>query len=162
MFYYSNYELLKSRTLAERAVEDMGLRKASSATAAEATSKPTSNAEAQLTAGSMLQDLFTRMRRGPAPVEIDPAVSRDNVPMQHVVTRGRPQQMHQHVPRIAGIDVETGVHRQTVGFTPHPEGAGLGSERPVESQIERVRGDCQSRPRDRPDRDQSRRRAKRR
>ena len=77
-FYYTNYELLKSRTLAERAVEDMGLRKASSATTADAASKPATSAEAELTAGSMLQDLFNRMRRGPAPVELDPTVSRDN------------------------------------------------------------------------------------
>jgi succinoglycan biosynthesis transport protein ExoP len=77
-FYYTNYELLKSRTLAERTVEDMGLRKASSATAAEAAAKPTTSGESQLTAGSMLQDLFNRMRRGPAPVELDPTVSRDN------------------------------------------------------------------------------------
>src|SRR5712692_2066594 len=40
-FYYTNYELLKSRTLAERAVEDMGLRKSSSAATAEAAAKPT-------------------------------------------------------------------------------------------------------------------------
>jgi polysaccharide biosynthesis transport protein len=77
-FYSTNYELLKSRTLAERAVEDMGMRKASSATAAETASRPTEKAESELTAGSMLQDLFTRMRRGPAPVELDPTVSRDN------------------------------------------------------------------------------------
>jgi len=77
-FYSTNYELLKSRTLAERAVEDMGMRKASSATAAEAASRATEKAESELTAGSMLQDLFTRMRRGPAPVELDPTVSRDN------------------------------------------------------------------------------------
>src|SRR5436189_5600966 len=56
----------------------MGLRKASSATTAEAASKPVASAESELTAGSMLQDLFTRMRRGPAPVELDPTVSRDN------------------------------------------------------------------------------------
>src|SRR5256885_226093 len=68
----------RGTALAERAVEDMGLRRASSATAAEAASKPTASAENQLTAGSMLQDLFNRMRRGPAPVELDPAVSRDN------------------------------------------------------------------------------------
>src|SRR5437016_11656155 len=77
-FYYTNYELLKSRTLAERSVEDMGLRKASSAAASDAASKPVTSAEAELTAGSMLQDLFNRMRRGPAPVELDPNVSRDN------------------------------------------------------------------------------------
>src|SRR5438105_12781687 len=70
-FYYTNYELLKSRTLAERAVEDMGLRKASSAATADAASKPATSAD-ELTAGSMLQDLFNRMRRGPAPVELDP------------------------------------------------------------------------------------------
>jgi uncharacterized protein involved in exopolysaccharide biosynthesis len=77
-FYQTNYELLKSRTLAERTVEDIGLRKAPpSASAAQESPKGIPGADAHA-AGSILEDLFQRMVKGPVPVAIDPATRDDN------------------------------------------------------------------------------------
>jgi capsular exopolysaccharide synthesis family protein len=70
-FYTTNYELLKSRTLAERAVEDLGMRKpVPSEAVKQESSKPAS--------ASFLEDLFTRLRRGPPPAEVDAATRDDN------------------------------------------------------------------------------------
>src|SRR5258706_1475844 len=77
-FYQTNYELLKSRTLAERTVEDIGLRKASSAAAAAQDSPKTIPGTDPHSAGSILDDLFQRMVKGPVPVAIDPATRDDN------------------------------------------------------------------------------------
>ena len=73
-FYYTNYELLKSRTLAERAVEDMGLRKSASTLAG--VEPPKAAPEPQQSAG-FLHDFFNRLR-GPAPTPIDAATMEDN------------------------------------------------------------------------------------
>ncbi len=72
-FYNTNYELLKSRAVAERAVEDLGLRRPP-ATAGEA-AKPADDTPA---ATSLLHDFISRLRGGAQPVEIDPAVRQDN------------------------------------------------------------------------------------
>ncbi len=77
-FYATNYELLKSRTLAERAVEDIGLRKnppPDSVSLLPATTAP--SLEAQST-GSTVEDLFRRMLKGPPAVDINPATRDDN------------------------------------------------------------------------------------
>jgi succinoglycan biosynthesis transport protein ExoP len=73
-FYYTNYELLKSRALAERAVEDMGLRK-NPPPGADATSGRIQEAPAP---NFTLSDLVSRLRHGPAPVDIDPATRDDS------------------------------------------------------------------------------------
>ena len=70
-FYYTNYELLKSRTVAERAAEDIGLRKAASGTD-EAAAKPE---EAR---GNFLHEFFNMVRGTPQPVAIDRAAQQDN------------------------------------------------------------------------------------
>jgi succinoglycan biosynthesis transport protein ExoP len=70
-FYYTNYELLKSRALAERAVEDLGLRK-STGVAVEPRPAPEPPPS-----GSFLYDFFSRLR-GPPPIQIDPATMEDN------------------------------------------------------------------------------------
>ena len=75
-FYYTNYELLKSRTLAERAADDMGLRKPPPG-AADAAPKAAEPAEAG-GPGFFLHDFFNRLRGTPPPVAIDPSVSQDN------------------------------------------------------------------------------------
>jgi len=75
-FYPTNYELLKSRTLAERAVEDIGLRRAPPA--ASASQEPAKGIPGNEPAGSVLEDLFERMVKGPVPVAIDPAIRDDN------------------------------------------------------------------------------------
>ena len=77
-FYATNYELLKSRTLAERAVEDIGLRKnppTESVSLAPAGATP--GIEAQST-GSIVEDLFRRLVKGPPIVDIDPATRDDS------------------------------------------------------------------------------------
>lgn len=73
-FYATNYELLKSRTLAERAVEDIGLRKNPSSaglTPGEPAPLP------QAAPGNPLENLVDWLRRGPAPVNVDPAARID-------------------------------------------------------------------------------------
>jgi polysaccharide biosynthesis transport protein len=75
-FYQTNYELLKSRTLAERAVEEIGLRKAAPAGAAD--TEPRKPAETPAAEESFLESLFNRMRKGPPAVDIDPATREDN------------------------------------------------------------------------------------
>ena len=77
-FYATNYELLKSRTLAERAVEDIGLRKNPPALGAQEPAKDPSGAEAKLPSDSFLKDFLSRVLNGPAPVEVDPATTKDN------------------------------------------------------------------------------------
>ena len=57
-FYYTNYELLKSRTLAERAAEDMGLRKNHPAPGADATPK----ASEEKQDGNSLHAFLNRLR----------------------------------------------------------------------------------------------------
>jgi succinoglycan biosynthesis transport protein ExoP len=73
-FYYTNYELLKSRTLAERAAEDMGLRKNQAAPATDAAPK----AAEEKQDGNSLHAFLNRLRGGPPPVHIDPSVTEDN------------------------------------------------------------------------------------
>ncbi|HUL96890.1 MAG TPA: polysaccharide biosynthesis tyrosine autokinase [Usitatibacter sp.] len=76
-FYQTNYELLKSRTLAERAVEELGLRKGvpaepdASSVVQAAPARPTD------LWGSVL-DFIARLRNGPPPVDVDPATRDDN------------------------------------------------------------------------------------
>jgi uncharacterized protein involved in exopolysaccharide biosynthesis len=70
-FYTTNYELLRSRSLSERAVEDLGLRKAPSPDAGhEPVSKPVPT--------SMIEDIITRIRRGPPAADVDAATKDDN------------------------------------------------------------------------------------
>ena len=71
-FYTTNYELLKSRTLSERAVEDMGLRKPLPADAG----KEPVGSKAPPT--SLIEDIVTRLRRGPPPADVDAATKDDN------------------------------------------------------------------------------------
>src|SRR6185503_8526739 len=67
----TNYELLKSRTLSERAVEDLGMRKAPPADAGhEPAGKPAST--------SMIDDILARIRRGPPAADVDAATKYDN------------------------------------------------------------------------------------
>ena len=76
-FYQTNYELLKSRSLAERAVEELGLRKG---TPADPDPSSVAQAAPQRPAdlwGSVL-DFIARLRNGPPPVEVDPAIRDDN------------------------------------------------------------------------------------
>ena len=77
-FYATNYELLKSRTLAERAVEDIGLRKAAPAgPAPQEALRGVPGHEAQ-TPGAIIEELFTRMIKGPTPVAIEASTRDDN------------------------------------------------------------------------------------
>jgi capsular exopolysaccharide synthesis family protein len=71
-FYTTNYELLKSRTLSERAVEDLGLRKP---LAADAGKEPVHTKTAPT---SLIEDIVTRVRRGPPPADVDAATKDDN------------------------------------------------------------------------------------
>lgn len=73
-FYYTNYELLKSRALAERAAEDIGLRKGSS-TLAEPAAKSADEAPQP---GHFLHDFFNRLRGAPPPLQVDAATMQDN------------------------------------------------------------------------------------
>jgi capsular exopolysaccharide synthesis family protein len=72
-FYYTNYELLKSRALAERAAEDIGLRKAAPP-AVEPGAKPAGPAPA----GNFLHDFLNRLRGAPPALQVDPATMQDN------------------------------------------------------------------------------------
>ena len=74
-FYYTNYELLKSRTLAERAAEDIGLRKNAPSQGTEAVKAPDQQPQE---AGLFLHDFFNRIRGVPPPVQIDPGAMQDN------------------------------------------------------------------------------------
>jgi capsular exopolysaccharide synthesis family protein len=71
-FYTTNYELLKSRTLSERAVEDLGLRKP---LPADAGKEPV---HARPVPTSLIEDIVARLRRGPPPVDVDAATRDDN------------------------------------------------------------------------------------
>jgi len=75
-FYYTNYELLKSRSIAERAVEDLGLRKGAAAVQSTETPKPAPG-QPNAQTGNFLHDFFVRLR-GPAPVQVDPATMQEN------------------------------------------------------------------------------------
>ena len=76
-FYNTNYELLKSRAVAERAVDDLGLRRnAPAAAAAESPAKP-ATAEAP-SVGQVVHDFLNRVRGGAPHVDIDPAVRQDH------------------------------------------------------------------------------------
>ena len=68
-FYYTNYELLKSRTVAERAAEDIGLRKSALAKEAPKAAEPEPG---------FLQTLFNFLRGTPPPVDIDAATRAEN------------------------------------------------------------------------------------
>jgi len=67
-FYATNYELLKSRSLAERAVEDLGLRKNASAANPERVAAKDAGPQSF---GASVMAFFTRLREGPPPAEID-------------------------------------------------------------------------------------------
>lgn len=73
-FYFTNYELLKSRTLAERAVEDIGLRKGS----AGGVDVPQDAVELPLREGNPVTEAFAWLRRGPVPVTVDPGSRKDS------------------------------------------------------------------------------------
>lgn len=76
-FYFTNYELLKSRALAERAVEDIGLR-GNLGGMGDAVAEHAAESGAQGAAHSnALQDIFAWLRRGPKPVAVDPASRKD-------------------------------------------------------------------------------------
>ena len=64
-FYYTNYELLKSRTVAERAAEDIGLRKGANG----ADEPPVTPEEAPR--GNFLHEFFSMLRGTPQPVAVD-------------------------------------------------------------------------------------------
>src|SRR5258708_14877496 len=66
-FYYTNYELLKSRTLAERAVEEIGLRKNPPPESVSLHPAKRAAAPQPQHAGSEFQDPFNRPRNGPQP-----------------------------------------------------------------------------------------------
>ena len=76
-FYYTNYELLKSRTLAERAVEEIGLRKNPPPESVALQPATRGVTDSQQT-GSIFEDLFNRLRKGPPAVDVDPATRDDN------------------------------------------------------------------------------------
>lgn len=73
-FYFTNYELLKSRTLAERAVEDIGLRKGS----AGGVDVDHDAVEMPVGKGNVFTEAFAWIRRGPAPVAVDPASRKES------------------------------------------------------------------------------------
>jgi len=73
-FYFTNYELLKSRTLAERAVEDIGLRKGS----AGGVDVPADAVEMPARKGNVFTEALAWLRRGPAPVAVDPASRKES------------------------------------------------------------------------------------
>lgn len=75
-FYFTNYELLKSRTLAERSVEEMGLRKGGAPDVASTIPDVTAKTEAP--SEGPVENLLNWLRRGPAPVAVDPAARKDN------------------------------------------------------------------------------------
>ena len=70
-FYSTNYELLKSRALAERTVEDLGLRKGA---------PPAVEAAPQVMpaeSGNPIGNVLAWLHRGPPPVAVDPAARTD-------------------------------------------------------------------------------------
>jgi len=69
-FYYTNYELLKSRAVAERAAEDMGLRKSAAATQGEP--------QPQEQKPGFLRGLLDMAGGGPQPVAVDASTQQDN------------------------------------------------------------------------------------
>lgn len=75
-FYQTNYELLKSRTLAERAVEEIGLRKNPPPESVSLQPAGNPGFEHRET-GSIFEDLFNRIRKGPPAADIDPATRDD-------------------------------------------------------------------------------------
>jgi len=75
-FYATNYELLKSRSLAERAVEDLGLRKPAAPGAPAPT--PATNVAGSQSFTDAVAAFFTRLREGPPPVAVDRATREDD------------------------------------------------------------------------------------
>lgn len=75
-FYATNYELLKSRSLAERAVEELGLRRNPSS--AGLAGEKGATATMPESGSSFLEDVFAWMRRGPEPVAVEAAVRNDD------------------------------------------------------------------------------------
>jgi len=73
-FYQTNYELLKSRAVAERAAEEMGLRKRSDAS--DSTDPPVVAPEPA--PGSAWQELVQHLRKGSTPVAVAPSASKDS------------------------------------------------------------------------------------
>ena len=73
-FYYTNYELLKSRALAERAAEDIGLRKNTVSSGTDTPAKATEDPSP----GEQLRGLFNRLRGIPEPVKVDAATLQDH------------------------------------------------------------------------------------
>jgi len=77
-FYFTNYELLKSRTLAERAVEDIGLRKNPTSMGAAVSEAPVQPPAPAAAPGNALERMLLWLRRGPDPVAVDAASRKDN------------------------------------------------------------------------------------
>jgi polysaccharide biosynthesis transport protein len=77
-FYFTNYELLKSRALAERAAEDIGLRKNPSALDLAMEEDAAQRPAVRPHAGNPIESVFSWLRRGPDPVAVDPASRKDN------------------------------------------------------------------------------------
>ncbi len=76
-FYATNYELLKSRTLSERAVEELGLRRNPSSAALAADESPQGTA-ATATGRPFVEDIFAWLTRGSDPVPVDNATRKDD------------------------------------------------------------------------------------
>jgi capsular exopolysaccharide synthesis family protein len=77
-FYQTNYELLRSRTLAERAVEEIGLRKALPSESTQMEPRPGVPAAQPLGPIGLAEDFVSRLRNGPPAVDVDPATRDDN------------------------------------------------------------------------------------
>src|SRR5688572_16796095 len=79
-FLNTNYELLKSRAVAERAVEDLGLRRKATTAAANAAAAdgPPKASDTPPSTGEVVHEFLNRLGGGPPNVEIDPVVRQDN------------------------------------------------------------------------------------
>jgi polysaccharide biosynthesis transport protein len=75
-FYATNYELLKSRAVAERVSEELGLRKNPSS-ASLAGEQSTGAPKGNLPSMNPVESLLAWLRHGPEPVAVDPAVRSD-------------------------------------------------------------------------------------
>jgi len=68
-FYYTNYELLKSRALAERAADDIGLRRSAPSQAVDDPGKEDQSV------GQVVRDFFDQFRASPVPIQVDQATA---------------------------------------------------------------------------------------